>query len=148
MSSWTAGAVSAAAGVMALLTATLLWTIGKRKWPRFIAVLVLSGSMGLAGSQVGGWLRTGSAFVDSKLSEVIHGFTGGTVAGVLGLICVAIVGFHLHHKNIAGMTLGAAFLAPYTAVSIPGLVGSLFQGTFGIIGSLIAGLIGLAYGVH
>jgi hypothetical protein len=147
MSSW-AGLLNAGAGTLFLAAAIIMCTVGQWIAPRLILLFVCGGSMGLAGSQVGGWIQSGVSMLDAKASSLLHGFSIGYLTGTIGALCLLVIGLQIHFKKISMLTLIAGFVAPYAAASVPGLAGTIAQTVFGAVGTILAGGFSFAFTGH
>jgi hypothetical protein len=133
---------------MAYVFAYIFWRV-LRKWEIVSALLVLVGTMGLGGSQVGQWLHYGIDIAQTALVAQIGKYTGATVTGIVGLVASAYFLVHVIKDRTAHKsTLVAAVVAPMTAATIPGALGTAIGGLFGLAGTLVASLIGMALGMH
>lgn len=133
------GGVTIVVGVIALVFATLMWTVWDGKYPPAIFALTVTGSAGILGTQVGGWVQSGYLWAATGVGGLIGRFTGVTIAWLGALVIVIIVGIHIHDhfrggKNeIGGWTIGLGALLPVTTATIPGIVGTVLTYALGVI---------------
>lgn len=148
--------VSAGVGVLCLVMAIVLWVFVRdviskpqmRVWvDRFVVALVIAGVLGILSTKVGGWLRSGVAWVNAQVAGVIGSVTGATITFIVALIAFVIVVAHLITAKIGKGTFTAAVLSPVTVAAIPGPLGAAALATItaigGIAGAAVAALFGM-----
>jgi hypothetical protein len=133
------GGVTITAGVICLVLATLMRTVWGGKYPPAILALTITGTAGILGTQVGGWVQYGYLWVATFLGGLIGRFTGVTIAGVVALVIAVIVGIHVwdHFRGgkneINDWTIGLGALLPASTVTIPGIVGTILTYALGAV---------------
>lgn len=141
------GAVTAALGVLALVGAALIATVGRMQWPRVTAALVLTGVAGILNSTIGPTIRNGITNADSYLGQFIGRWTGTAVTGVIGLIVLAVAAFWIYQGRIDLRTLGVTAAIPPTITLIPGTLGTIAVTVVGLVPWVVAGVIGWLFGI-
>lgn len=147
--SWNHPAVAVGAGLLALVIAVAIRTVGNQHMPRLMLWSTLTASVGMFGTTIGRLLRQATDGVLRLASQLIGSFTGVAVATALGVAVAGwlayVVGIHLHRRKIDDRTLGAAILLPVVTVSIPGTVGAVLAYVVfvpaNVLGALIAWLL-------
>lgn len=134
--------VSATVGVIALVAAALIWTVGNKHTPRLVVLLVMTGVAGLLGSQLGGWLRDGIGWADHTVGEAIGRLTGVIVLGLIAIVATYMLVMRVRARHIDNRTLGVAAVVPVAVSTIPGPAGAV---AFGVI-TAITGAVGWAIG--
>jgi hypothetical protein len=142
------GGISASVGLVCLVAAVLMWTVGRRQTPRLAVLLVLTGAVGLLGSTLGGWLRTGVGYLDQLAATATGRLTGTVVVGLVGLVTLYVLSVHLFNNTISFRTLAAAVIAPVAITSVPGVIGSVGAGVVNAIASGIGMAVGAAFGIR
>lgn len=117
-----------AAGLLALVFAGLIWTVGRQRWPRTVVILIIAGVGSLLASQAGRLAHSGILRVEGGLDHVTGALFGVVFPGIVALVLAAVVGFHLHHRNVGRGTLAAAAGLPLTASLVPGIAGTVLVG--------------------
>jgi hypothetical protein len=143
----TAG-ISASVGLVCLVAAFLIWTVGGKHTPRLVVLLVIAGTVGILGSPVGGWLRTAVGYLDSLAATATGRLTGTVVVGLVGLISLYVLIVHMKNKAISVRTLAAAVITPVAITSVPGVVGSVGASVVHAIASGVGMAFGAAFGIH
>jgi hypothetical protein len=145
--------VSVAIALICLTAAALFWApqIGKRHTPRLVVLLVLTGSVGLVGTQMGTWVHTASNTINDYFGQLLGRFFGVTAVDVISVIIaiatVYVLVIEFKEKKIGNRTLGAAGLTPMLAASIPGQLGALLVSGIATIAGLVAWPIGAGLGL-
>lgn len=141
-------AVTATVGVLCLVGALLIATVGRMQWPRVTAALVLTGSAGLLNSTIGGMIHNGVTNVDSKLGRAIGSWTGVVVTGLIGMIVIAVAGFWIYQRRIDMRTLAVTAAVPPTVTLIPGTFGTAAVTIVGLVPSMIAWAVTFMFGLR
>lgn len=149
--------VSLAVGAASFGVALILWFLvrGRTKKPkveawidRGILALMLTAAVGLTGTFLGSWTRAGIGWVNHLLSRWVGPQLGPFVLIGIALALVIAVAFALFEANVAGKTLTATWLTPFTATAIPGPVGAFVVSGITALTGLAATGIGLLFGIH
>ena len=148
--------VSVVTGVVCLGIAAVLWLVVRdsvrpaqaKAWlDRGITLLVLAGTVGIAGTKLGGWIRTGVGWATSHLGQFIGSLTGTAVVFLAAVFVFVVVVVHLVTAKVGRGTLAAAVVSPLTVASIPGPFGAAaltaMSVVAGAVGAGVAGLFGL-----
>ena len=107
------------ASLLALVFAALIWTVGRQRWPRVVVLLVITGVGGLTNTTAGGYAHRAVVAGETWMGNVTGYLFGVVFAGIIAIVCAAVVGFHLHHKTVGRTTLIAAGTLPLTATLCP-----------------------------
>ena len=142
------GGVTAAVGLVCLVAACLIWTVGRGHTPRLVVALVIAGSVGIVGSPLGGWIRRAVLYLDQLAGTATGRLTGVVVTGLIGLIALYVLAVHLWHNSVDIRTLAAALIAPVAMTSVPGVVGTVGASVLGAIASAVGMAVGAAFGIH
>lgn len=133
------GAVSAAAGLTALVLAGLL--MWKKKLPKVSVLLLLVGASGLAG-WVGSWLRTAAGYVEGFVDQITRIGVGASVGGLIVLVLVFIVVHDLWPKQKANRTTQmAAFALPLFGIAGGGIVATAIGAIVTAVGNALVSLV-------
>ena len=147
--------VSVSVGVACWVAAGVLWFVVKGHTPpkvdawidRLIVVLVLTGTVGIAGTGLGGLLRRGVTNVTGLVSNIAGSATGFAAVLAVALVSLVIVVVHVYEASVTKGSLVAAVVAPLTAGSIPGSFGvaalSLITAVSGTVAAGVGGLFGI-----
>lgn len=141
------GAVSVAAGLVCIVAAVLMWTIGGRHTPRLVVLLVLSGVTGILGTWAGRKLNQGVTFLDSAVASVSGQMTGVVVTGLLGAGLLYVLAIDMWQKRVSTRTLLVAAALPVTVVAIPGAFGSMAAGLVGGVAGAVGKGVSAAFGI-
>ena len=136
------------AAVLALIAAAMIWTVGRARWPRTVVLLIIAGVGGLASTTAGRWAHQGIAAAANAMGRLTGYLFGFVFAGIITLVAVGLVGFHLHHKTISKRTLGAAAVVPLSASLLPGAVGTILVGVVGFLVGLAGEVFFVAFHGH
>lgn len=117
--------ISAGVGLVALLVAALLRTVGRAALPRLTIALIIGGFVALLGTPIGAKMRAAVVGTDHWLGSFVGQYLGVAVFGLLGIVCVVTLAFDVHHKRIINRTLICAAGAPLLGATIPGMVGEM-----------------------
>lgn len=170
---WQSGATGAI-GVIALLVALLLWTIGgisqtggglvKDLWKPAVLGLTITGTAGIMTTPVGGWARTAIGWINGILGFVGR-ITGVTVIVIIAVALALIIFFNVfghfsgrpadvldklgvnNGEGIDGRTLMCGGGLAIVAGSIPGQVGYIVSAVLGAIIQFFAWLIVAGFGL-
>lgn len=140
--------ITATAGVLCLVLAFLMWwKVPDFKFGPVIQVgLLITGSVGVAPTFAGRWIRGVINWISSGISRLAGVAVGVAVPWLLALIFAAVVIFELikmfkeKSKLIAdasGQVGISAFMLPLVAGAIPGVVGA----------TIVGGIAAISYGV-
>jgi hypothetical protein len=138
-------AVTAGAGVVCLILAVLIATIGRMQWPRTTVALVLTGATGILNSTIGHMIHKWVTQTDHWSGQFIGRWTGTAIFGVLGIITLAYAGFRIYQDHIDNRTLFATAAVPPTVVLIPGMLGTVATTIVGIVPATVGYIISLAW---
>lgn len=137
--------VSAAVGLICLVSAGLIWTVGQKHTPRLVVVLVLVGVLGLVATPVGAWLRSAVGWVDSLTGRLTGQLTGVVITGLIGFIALYVLVAHMYRRNINGKTLLAAGVVPIAATTIPGVIGTVAVSLTTALATAVAAVVGVIF---
>lgn len=140
-------AVTASAGVICLIGALLIATVGRMQWPRVAAALVLTGVAGVLNTTIGPTIRHGVNLADHRAGEFIGAWTGTAVFGLIGVAVIAVTGFWIYQGRIDMRTLGATALVPPTITLIPGAIGTVATTIVGLVPWVIGAGLTFAFGL-
>ncbi len=141
------GAVTASVGVLCLVGALLIATVGKMQWPRATVALVLTGVTGILNASIGPTIREGVNAADSKIGAFIGEWTGTVVTGVIAAVVLVVAGFWVYQRRINMRTLGMVALIPPTITLIPGALGTFATTAIGIVPALVGSIVAFAFGL-
>lgn len=122
-----------AAGVVCLVLAGLIWLPGRERWPRIAVVLVIAGIGSILTTKAGQWARDGVMWLEGQINRGLGDLFGVTLAWVLALVAIVIVGFHLHHRTVSRSTLAYAAAVPLTVTLVPGVIGEILIAAVGAL---------------
>ncbi|SCK05904.1 hypothetical protein [Streptomyces sp. WMMB 322] len=137
--------ISVTVGVLCLIAAVLLRTVGRRTAPRLTVLLVLAGVVGIVGTPVGDWLRTAVGWADTAVNTVIGRYTGAAAVGLIGLVAFLVIAFDLVNRAITNRTLACAAVLPVAGVAIPGTAGAVVMGVVGAIAGAFGAIGGFLF---
>lgn len=141
------GLASAGVGVICLLAALLVWNLWDGAAPRRIVLaLVITGSTGLAGSQLGVWLRDLTGEADAVVASAAGQVTGSAISGLLGIVALGVVIYGVV-KQVNRWTLIAAAVLPLVVLTIPGPAGQMLTNLVNFIAGLIGWLVAAPFGL-
>ena len=154
---------SAGAGLVCLLGAVAMLTLGGGHAPRIILALLLTGTASLAGTRLGGWLRSVTGAADALAANAAGQLTGQVIGGLLGMAAAALVAYGFIRPDVIQFgadrgtgrrgiprmwILVAAATLPVLVVTIPGPLGqgltNVINAIATVVGWLIAAPLGLA----
>jgi hypothetical protein len=141
------GGVTATVGVLCLVAALLIATVGRMVWPRVVVALTLTGSAGILNSTVGPYVRTWVNRADAFLGQFIGQWTGTVVTGLLGLVLFTVAGFWVAQKKVDLRTLAVTAAVPPTVTLIPGTLGTVAVALVGFVPWLVAQGVAIAFGI-
>ncbi len=141
------GAVTAAVGVISLVGAALLITVGRMQWPRLVVGLVITGVAGILNTTIGPTIRDGVNTADDHLGQFIGEWTGTTVTGLIGAIVLGTVAFWVWRNQIDLRTVGVAALVPPTITLIPGALGTAATTVVGVVPWALGAVLSFAFGI-
>lgn len=137
--------ISVTFGLLCLVAAALLRTVGRKAAPRLTVFLILAGVVGIAGTPVGGWLRTGIGWADQAVNSVIGRYTGAAAVGLLALVALAVLVFDLLHRAVSNRTLACAAVLPVAGATIPGTTGAVVMGAIGTVAGAFGAIGGFLF---
>lgn len=140
-------AVTATAGVLSLVVALLIATVGRMVWPRVVAALVLTGVAGILNSTIGPAVRIGVGALDAQLGMFIGRWTGTAVMGVIGVVVFVIAAFRIVRRDIDMRTLAVTAAVPATVTLIPGMLGTIAVTVVGIVPWVAARILAFMFGL-
>lgn len=120
----TTQAVSATVGLVCLVAAGLIWTVGNRHTPRLVVALVITGMVGLGSTTFGTWARQVVGWLNQTTDRVTGQLTGVVVVGLVASIALYVLIVHLRRNSIDTKTLVSAAIVPIAVTSIPGPIGA------------------------
>ncbi len=138
-------AVSATVGLLCLIAAALIWTVGQKHTPRLVVVLTFVGTLGIANTVMGGWLRSAVGWVDDITGQLTGALTGAVIVGLIGMVAFYVLIVHVWKRNITTKTLIVAAVAPLAVTSIPGVVGQVAMSLTGALATATATLVGVVF---
>lgn len=143
--------ISVGAGLIALLLAALLRTVGRGVWPRTTVALIIGGTMSIIGTRIGSGIKSVVIAADHWLGTFIGQWTGSIVFGLVGITLAVILGFDIYHQStensgVTKRTLGCAAGVPLTAVTVGGFAGSALMWSCTAIASLVGWPLAWALG--
>jgi len=145
---WTAETgVSGTVGLICLVAAALMWTVGKRHTPRLIVALLITGVVGILGTPVGGWLRRAVGWVDTMTGTVTGRLTGTVVVGLVAAIALYVLVVHVGiRKKVTDKTLIAATVVPVSISTVPGPIGDVTTWVLGALTGAVGWAVSAAFG--
>lgn len=138
--------ISVGAGLVALLLAALLRTVGRGVWPDMTVALIVGGTMSILGTRIGSGVRSVVIAADHWLGTFIGQWTGSIVFGLVGITLAVVLGFDVYHRGITKRTLGCAAGVPLTAVTVGGPFGSALMWGCTAVASLVGWPLAWALG--
>lgn len=144
----TTQAVSATVGLVCLVAAALIWTVGARHTPRLVVALVITGMVGLASTPFGGWARQVVDWLSTTTNRVTGRLTGVVVVGLVAAIALYVLAIHVHRRTIDNKTLVSAAIVPLAVTSIPGPIGAAAVTLVTALSGSVAWAITSAFGWH
>ncbi len=148
MNSAVSAAVTASVGLVCLVAAALIWTVGRRHTPRLTLALVITGMVGLAGTQVGSWGRTAVGWANNLLGQVAGRLTGTVVAGLLAAALFYVVVTHVWRRDIDTKTLVAGGVLPLAVTSVPGSIGAVMSTGVFMVANTMGWAVGALFGLN
>jgi hypothetical protein len=146
-SSITTQAVSATVGLVCLVAAGLIWTVGNRHTPRLVVALVITGMVGLTSTTFGGWSRQIMAWLNTT-DRLTGRLTGVVVVGLVAAVALYVLVIHVRRNSIGNKTLVSAAIVPLAVTSIPGPIGAAAVTLVSAISGSVAWAITSAFGWH
>lgn len=141
-------AVTATVGVVCLVAAALIWTVGGRHTPRLVVALVMTGVAGIASTAAGSWLREAVGWLNTAVAGVIGRLTGAVVVGLVAAIALYVLVVHLRNRSVDNKTLVSAAIVPVAVTSIPGPIGAAAATAVSALTGTVAWAITAAFGWH
>jgi hypothetical protein len=167
--------ISVGVGVIALVIAALLRTVGRKAWPRLTVGLVIAGVTAIIGTPLGRSVRAMISTADGWLGGFIGQWTGTVVLGITGLVVVAVLIADLwphkggasagtkgagakgagrgnggggHGHKVTNRTLAYAAATPLAGATIPGTAGAIVMGVCAIWASIISWPLAWMFGAR
>jgi len=151
------GAVGAATGGMCLGLAGLAYVserlpginriTNRLHTDRAQALLLLTASYGIISTPAGRWWNQAVNAVNEWSAGMVGQWTGLIITGVLALVCVLYLINDLVTRRVEMRTRLLAAAVPILAASIPGTVGTVATSVLGYVASVIAWVVGGAFGI-
>lgn len=135
-------------GVLSLVIAALIATVGGMAWPRLVVALTMTGTAGLLNGTLGPTIRDAVNSADTAIGSVLGKFTGTAITGLFGILVIGILAFRVWRNVVDMRTLAAAAFAPPTVALIPGMLGSVATTLVGVVPWGIATVFGFAFGIR
>lgn len=169
MTAWT----SAGVGLVALVAATLIWTIGHKHTPRLVLALVITSAISFLNTRIGTWIEDAMRWINGFLGTALGWLFGATFVGLIAFVCAYIIvvdlrahgggggrggpggggggkgmkgflgGFKGH--NVSDRTLACGAILPFSAIALPGMVGIWILTLLGWVSGFIAWGIDLLF---
>ncbi|WP_328384300.1 hypothetical protein OHQ88_34195 (plasmid) [Micromonospora zamorensis] len=138
--------VTISAGLVVGIVSACVWFFGNQALPRCVMIGLVTFSVGVASTAVGGWLQNGVTWVNDQVGSLLGDLldrpkltTPGTVLwAIAAIVLVLWVGFAFKKREIGFKVLGGTLLLPYAIATIPGTVGELGHGLLETIASVVA----------
>jgi len=144
----TTQAVSATVGLVCLVAAGLIWTVGNRHTPRLVVALVITGMTGLASTAFGNWARQVIAWLNDTTDRLTGRLTGVVVVGLVAAIALYVLIVHVRRNSVDNKTLVSAAIVPLAVSSIPGPIGAAAATAISALAGTVAWSITSAFGWH
>lgn len=148
MNSAITAAVSGSVGLICLVAAGLIWTVGRRHTPRLALALVITGMVGLAATPLGSWGRTAVGWLNDLVGQVAGRLTGTVVAGLLAAVLFYVVVTHVWRRDIDTKTLVAGGVLPLAVTSVPGSVGAVMSTGVFAVANVMGWGVGALFGLN
>jgi hypothetical protein len=151
--------ITATAGLLCLaLAAIMRWKVPDFRYGPVVQIgLIITGSVGIANTFAGHWIRGAITWASSLISKIFGHFVGTAAPWLLALILAAIVVFDVIKMvrdkseligDAAGSSSIASFLLPLTAGAIPGVVGATIAGGIAAISNGVGAVVMSAFGMR
>lgn len=147
-------AVSVTVGLVCYTVAGIMYSFGQRKFPLVIIGFVLAGTLGIVGSTVGRWMRSGLTTVTDWVGLATGRFFGVAIGWIIVAITVAYLVYTIIHlvtnqeSDIDWRVLLASVTTPVGMVLIPGVIGGFIATAVGWIGWAFVWPITAGFGIH
>jgi hypothetical protein len=138
--------VPAGVGVICLIAAVLLFTLGKKQWPWLILVLIIGASDALMSTPVGTYIHSAVTWANTETGSLIGRFTGVVVGGLVSITVLGILIIKVIRKERDNWTYTAGALAPPSVVLIPGVIGTVLTFAITLPMWLVSQVVSLALG--
>lgn len=129
--------VGAAAGVVCVVAAIVLYTVGQNEIPRLTAALWVTGIAGLMNSTIGPTINRFATGIDDRLGEAVNSLVGETITGGLGFLVILPAFFWIRRNQLQAKELLVLAAIPPTVSLIPGTFGQVVTTVVGIVPWLI-----------
>lgn len=137
--------VTVSAGVVCLVIALLIETVGGRQWPRVVVALVLTGATGILNGTVGPYIHRGITWIGTMTNHWVRSWIQVSVTVIIALTVLGIAAFRVWQDNIDRRTLGVVAAVPATVTLIPGIAGTIATTVVGIVPAIIGLLVAWAF---
>lgn len=139
---------SLAVGVLSIVIAVLIATVGGMAWPRLVVALTMTGTAGLLNGTLGPTMRAAINSADAATGSVLGRFTGVAITGLIGVLVIGFLALRVWQNVIDTRVIAAAAAAPLTVTLIPGTVGSIATIVIGVVPWFITTIFGFAFGIR
>jgi hypothetical protein len=163
----------AGVGLIALVAAILIWTIGHKHTPRLVLALVITSSICSLGTRLGRWIEDAMRWINGLMGTALGWLFGATFVGLIAFVCAYIIiidlrahggggggrgggggggssgfkgflhGFKGH--NVSDRTLAAGAMLPFSAIALPGMAGLWILTLLGWVSGFVAWGIDLMF---
>ncbi|MCX5070856.1 hypothetical protein OOJ91_33970 [Micromonospora lupini] len=138
--------VTISAGLVVGIAAACIWIFGNQALPRCVMIGLVTFSVGVGSTAIGGWAHDGVTWVNDQVGSLLGDLldrpaltTPGTVLWSLAAIVLAFwVGFAFKKREIGLKVLAGTLLLPYAIATVPGKVGELGQGALETVAAVVA----------
>lgn len=126
------------------IAVVLAW---RRRAPKVVALLALVAGAGITSGTVGRLIRQTLDTVTRLVGDLTTQAVGAAVPSVLAVVLVVLF-FHdlLPRSRASRATAVNGLFLPAVATSLPGAAGAFVVSLIGMVGTLIAGLVGAVFG--
>lgn len=147
--------ISGTAGLILLVIALCMWTIGGRMYPTVVLLCTISGVGGIMSTPVGKWIRDAWTWVTKTVGSTVGEITGVAIIIVVVLAFGFIIVLNLlgqygspiltsapgdqgNPQGISGRTIGLGAAFAVTASSLPSVAGTFAAFVLGIVAHAVA----------
>ncbi len=139
--------VPLAVGTVCIVGAWLLMIPGRMMAPYAIVALILTGVSGLMNGSVGPPIQRGVNRLNDAAGDLVSKYTGVAVTLIASMIIAGCTILWVVRKQFDMRTYGFAGLCPIAVTFIPGAIGGLLVGLFGIIPMVVTAAVKAGFGV-